>query len=274
MSTGIRTPRRAAQEEPSVRRKSKIGLRIGPRRRSGWRWVSFFVLIVTIGLGAFLFTNPMFYVTQAEIGGTRYVPANEVFTRSKVANFHVFCVDPDEIAARVLESPNVTHAEVIVAWPARVIILVREREPALVWEDPQGDQVFRYWVDLNGHLMPLREELPGLVRIINEGGSIPFSCPGPACDDPDAVAIDPDVVLGAQHLKTLRSNIDVLYYDPVRGLSYQDGRGWRGYFGVGTDMDYKLVVYETLVEDLEQRGIRPIYIDVSSPEAPFYRVAE
>ena len=65
----------------------------------------------------------------------------------------------------------------------------------------------------------------------------------------------------------------MLYYDSVHGLSYQDGRGWRGYFGVGADMDIKLAVYETLIEDLEARGLVPVYIDVSNPDAPFYRIA-
>jgi hypothetical protein len=65
----------------------------------------------------------------------------------------------------------------------------------------------------------------------------------------------------------------MLYYDPARGLSYQDGRGWRGYFGVGTNMDLKLVIYESLVANLQSRGITPVYVDVSNPGAPFYRVA-
>jgi len=59
----------------------------------------------------------------------------------------------------------------------------------------------------------------------------------------------------------------------VHGLSYQDGRGWRAYFGVGINMGLKLAIYETLVADLVSRGIQPIYIDVSDPDAPFYRVA-
>lgn len=216
-----------------------------------------------------ILTNQAFTVVQAEVGGVRYMPAAEIFALSGVAGRHILQVDPQEVVARLQASPSIESAQAVVRWPARVIILVREREPALVWE--QGEE--RYWVDVNGHLMPLRAELPQLVRVINEGEAIPFQCPGPACNEGDAVSIDPAVVLGTQHLKTLRSNIDVLYYDPVRGLSYQDWRGWRGYFGVGTDMNLKLVVYETLVADLEVRGLHPVYIDVSNPDAPFYRVS-
>ena len=87
------------------------------------------------------------------------------------------------------------------------------------------------------------------------------------------MSIDPRVVLGAQQLKTLRSNIDVLYYDPAHGLSYQDGRGWRGYFGIGTNMAAKITVYEALVENLLSRGIQPVRIDVTNPNAPVYGIA-
>jgi hypothetical protein len=84
------------------------------------------------------------------------------------------------------------------------------------------------------------------------------------------VTIDPDVALGAQQIKTLRPAIDVLYYDPVRGLSYQDPRGWRAYFGTGTDMDLKLALYETLVNTALTRGINLAYVDVSNPNAPYF----
>jgi hypothetical protein len=149
-----------------------------------------------------------------------------------------------------------------------VLIYIHEREPALVWEQ----EGHHYWVDINGNLMQERYPIPGLVTVISEeGSSLPYRCPGPGC--PEGVAtIDPAVILGVQHLKTLRSDIDVLYYDSVRGLSYQDERGWRAYFGVGADMSRRMAVYEALVSNLLSRGIHPTYVDVSNPEAPFYRV--
>jgi hypothetical protein len=38
-------------------------------------------------------------------------------------------------------------------------------------------------------------------------------------------------------------------------------------------MHQKLVVYETLVEELLNRGLRPEYIGVSNQERPFYKAA-
>ena len=72
-------------------------------------------------------------------------------------------------------------------------------------------------------------------------------------------------------MKQLRANIELLHYDSANGLSYQDGRNWRGYFGAGTDMEVKLAVYETLIGDLLARDIHPTMISVVDKDAPYYR---
>jgi cell division protein FtsQ len=266
-----RPSRRAgrSQAAPAVRRRQGAA-RLLPTAGFPWRAASLALILALGGASAFIFTNDAFVVRRAEIGGVRYVPPEEVFTESGIAGRHVLQVDPAQVEARLETLPSLDSATVSVEWPARVVIRVREREPALMWE--QGGQ--RYWVDLNGHLMVARRDIPNLLRVVNEGEAIPYRCPGPLCAEQDAITIDQAVVLGAQHLKTLRSNIELLYYDPVRGLSYQDGRGWRAYFGVGANMDVKLIVYEQLVAALELRGVRPLYIDVSNPDAPYYRIAQ
>jgi hypothetical protein len=55
-------------------------------------------------------------------------------------------------------------------------------------------------------------------------------------------------------------------------LSYEDGRGWRVYFGTGNDMAQKMIIYEAIVEDLLARGLTPAYISVSNKEKPYYRL--
>ncbi len=79
-----------------------------------------------------------------------------------------------------------------------------------------------------------------------------------------------EILAGALQLRELRANIDRLYYEPGNGLSYQDGRGWRAYFGSGLDMEQKLAVYETVVEDLLARAISPAYISVRNEAKPYY----
>lgn len=80
-----------------------------------------------------------------------------------------------------------------------------------------------------------------------------------------------EVLLGALSLRQLRPSINELYYRPSDGLSFQDGRGWRVHFGTGNDMNQKLVLYETILNDLLTRGINPQYISVGNKSKPYYR---
>lgn len=242
-----------------------------PRRRRGglspWQIVSGSLAFVLLLTGVVFFVSPIFYVTRAEVGNANYLTAEEIFTTADIANFHVLWVDPGVVAERVTALPNVESAQVFIRWPARVVILIDERKPVLIWEQ-NGEHL---WVDDQGFLMFLRADNPGLITIVNEGDPIQFPCADPDCPPP---VLDQDIITGALQLATLRVNLDVIYYDPVHGLSYEDDRGWRGYFGEGSDMEFKLVIYEALTDNLELQGVQPLYVDVGNPDAPFYRVAE
>jgi hypothetical protein len=80
-----------------------------------------------------------------------------------------------------------------------------------------------------------------------------------------------DIIKGALQLRELRTNIDELFHRPGPGLSYQDGRGWRVYFGSGTDMDQKLAVYDAIFEHLQVRNVTPAYVSVSNHLKPYYK---
>lgn len=88
--------------------------------------------------------------------------------------------------------------------------------------------------------------------------------------EPSIAFVPQEVLLGALDLRALRPSINELYYRPFEGLTYQDDRGWRVHFGTGTDMNQKLVLYETILNDLLTRGINPVYISVSNKEKPYY----
>jgi len=248
------------------RRRPAVDNRANQRKFGVARFVSLALILVIGGIATFIFTHPMFYVRRIEIGGLNYITAEEIFSRSGIAGFHVLWVEPDVIESRIEESTSIESVDVVVRWPSRILIFVQEREPSLVWIEDGSE----YWVDVNGNLMIKRGDAANVVRVINEGETIPFRCPGPGCDDEDTISIDPDVVSGAQQLKTLRANIDILYYSQPQGLSFDDDRGWRAYFGSGLDMDTKLIVYERIVADLLADGEDITYVDVSNPEAPYY----
>ena len=257
--------RERERRQPAVRPRrevhvAKASVRV-PRVRLGWRLLSFGMVVGLVTVLLLFFDGAPFYVHYVEVGGLRHIPPEEIYGLSQIANLHIFWVDPAQVARDILRDPAIASAEVEIRWPSRVLIRVVEREPALVWEQAG----VRTWVDVQGYVMPMRADVGGLLRVVVEGIDevvTPHS------------RIPQDVVDGALQLRALRPNIEVLFYHPTEGLGVLDGRGWRAYFGTGTDMPQKLLVYETLVEKVWQdgRGVWPHLFDVGDLRAPYYRV--
>jgi hypothetical protein len=201
-----------------------------------------------------------YYVTQVEVAGAATLSQRAIIEASRMEGMHIFWLDPAEAARGVAEIPSILTATVEIVWPGAANITVSERAPVLAW-DQAGD---RFWVDEEGRLMQARHEAPELLLILSQqpdrlfvGERIPF-----------------DVMAGALQLQQERPNIDSLFYEAGNGLSYEDGRNWRAYFGTGLDMNQKLAVYEALVVDLQARGLQPRYISVINKDKPFYHLAE
>lgn len=246
------------------------------------RWISVFVLALCIVALYTVGMQESFYLRVIPVEGVASIPPTEIVEASGLGGAHIFAADPVEAAEKIAQVPGVISATVGLEWPNSAIIRIKEDTPIAVWE--QGGE--RYWVNAAGHLVPARVDVPGLLHIrvddVETEASQQFldedieeETSEEAIED-EAVAQEslpfvPDEVLeGALALRELRPNIDVLSYDVSGGLSYQDGRGWRVYFGTGADMAQKLAVYETLVDHLLAREQTPVYISVSNEEKPFY----
>ena len=289
MNLASAVPISGSQVPPTARRR---------RRRNRWRlrlptaafkqlflssrWISLLLLLLTVSSLTLIGLDESFYLTMIPVEGVSSIPPTEVVNASGLAGAHIFGVEPSAAADRIADMPGVISATVTLEWPNHVTIRIEEDTPVAVWE--QGDQ--RYWVNAEGALVPARIDLPGLLHIRADGSSAtPALTPvsNTKAADADGVSQDgqadaqermlfvpDDVLLGALQLRELRPNIGRLYYDLSGGLSYQDGRGWRVYFGAGTDMEQKLVLYEQLVAHLLERGVQPVYISVSDQQTPFY----
>lgn len=220
------------------------------------RWISLTLLLICAASLALIGYDESFYLDLIPVEGALTIPPSEIVQASELSNIHVFSADPNAAAAKIQALPGVVSTTVTLQWPNQVQIQVAEEAPVAVWD--QGGQ--QYWIDENGRLIPARVRTVGLLQIqseLNEPLEIDF--------------IPVEVLEGAMQLKELRPNIDHLYYRPAGGLSYEDGRGWRVYFGIGLDMAQKLTVYERVVEDMLARGLTPEYISVSNQERPYYK---
>jgi cell division protein FtsQ len=232
-----------------------------PDVRLGWRMASLAIVIMFGALLFYVLSTPKYFVESVNLAGATYVSAEEIYEASGLNRMHIFWVRPDVIQENIAQVPGIASAEVELEWPNRVTITVVERAPVLIWQ--QGGA--SVWVGEDGALFPARADAPGLLPVLVDDAAEPLA---------EGALVPVAAIEGALQLRALRPNIELLHYDAVNGLSYADGRGWRGYFGVGSDMEVKLAVYETLVEDLVRRGVQPAVISVSNPDAPFYRLGQ
>lgn len=221
------------------------------------RWISLGLLVLCIASLVLIGYDDTFYLDLVPVEGALTIPPSEIVQASELGNRHIFAVDPTMAAERISALPGVISTTVTLHWPNQVQIKVAEEAPIAVWD--QGGQ--QYWIDETGHLIPARVRTVGLLQIHSELNQ--------PLNEIDFIPMD--VLDGALQLQKLRPNIDTLYYRPAGGLSYEDGRGWRVYFGTGQDMEQKLTVYERIVSDLLARGLTPEYISVSNQERPFYK---
>ncbi len=247
------------------------------------RWVSLGVLLLCAFALYLISGDQTFALNAIPVAGAQVIPPQEIVAASGLAGIHVFAADPDQAAQQVAALPGVISATVNLEWPNQVLIQIEEDTPVAIWR--QNGQSF--WLNQEGVLIPARASSPGLL-VIEAETETPLIAPPPeptseatseAAEGAEAAAtpattglpfVPAEVLQGALQLRRLRPNIEALYYRPSGGLSYQDGRGWRAYFGVGEDMAQKLVVYETVVDRLLAANRAPQYISVSNPQKPFY----
>lgn len=237
-----------------------LGLPTLPQFNVSWRLASFSLVLLLSAMLARLLIDPRLFVDGINLGGASLVPGEEIYAESGIARQHIFWVDPAAAQKRIEGIPGIASATVTVKWPANVTIVVKERVPVVTWAE--GDK--KWWVDAEGQKFKSRGDLGLLPITVDDAG-------GAGAATGKAGRVPVEAIRAALQLRDLRPNIELLHYDPEHGISYQDGRGWRGYFGVGTDMAQKLAVYESLVDNLTSRSIYPAAISVENLKAPYYR---
>ncbi|MEM6528393.1 MAG: FtsQ-type POTRA domain-containing protein [Chloroflexota bacterium] len=246
---------------PVASRERTVSHRAESGFRPGWRAASATIVLGMLGVLGVFFVSNAFYVHTVAVGGMETLTKVEVFALTDVANFHLFWIDPEQVRENLIASPTITEAEVRLGWPPQMIqIVIRERQPALVWEQAG----VATWIDLQGQVMQLREDRDTLIRVSYEGVGGTEDPLGPN----DRVPVD--VVSGALQLRELLLDVRLLRYNPDYGLGFRDARGWDAWFGTGTDMPDKILIYNALVENLQGRGIQPDVISVADPEAVYY----
>ncbi|MEW6029037.1 MAG: FtsQ-type POTRA domain-containing protein [Chloroflexota bacterium] len=242
-----------------------------PEIRFGWRWVSFF-LVLLLGTALYLaWTLPMFRVNGLQMKDNLYMSADELNAALGLNNRPIFTVIPSEAEAILrMNFPELKTVAVQVSLPNVVTVTVTERLPLIRWE--QGGSYT--WVDDEGVAFRPRGEVQGLISVTALGAPPPGQRSAQ-----DALAPIPflsaDIVQSARALAPFVPPGSTLMYDPKYGLGWSDPRGWQIYFGTkAADVNMKITVYLALADSLTQRGIAPVFIDMRYPNAPYYRLGQ
>jgi hypothetical protein len=240
---------------------AEIRLPAIPVIRPGPRLVSAGLLLGTIWILTQLMRSPGLITAEASVLGNKMLTPAQVRSLALTQGMPSFMIDPKEIAGRLTAHSEIATAKVAVGWPNLVEIQIEEREPLVAWND--GGR--RWWLSRDGVAFLQHGEWPGLVQVTTQEPVLNIT------QDPLATAISPDVLLAATALSAQLPEAEALNYDPIKGLNFDDPRGWTAVFGFGGDMLLKVRLYRGIVDDLAQRGISASLISVADTTTPYYR---
>ena len=220
-----------------------------------------------------LWTGPVFIVSAAEVSGNQRLQALEINAMLGMAGQPVFKAVPAQIELNLRTAyPDISSAEVRVAFPNRITVEVVERMPRLAWYQDGA----LTWIDADGiAFLPRGEaqasDLGGLIQVTSNGA-------------PPQVQVDPDAPLYEQKfvapelveaMVTLFPYVPAgipMIFDPQYGMGWQDPRGWFVYFGQNTvEIPVKLAIYQAIVDTFIRQGIQPMLVSVEHLDAPFYK---
>ena len=260
------------------------------RFKVGWRVLS---LLIAGILSYALFTawrSPEYRISAVKVTGLQRLTEAEVLAKVSAAGMHSFAVVPEKIKAEIVAAfPDFREVTVRVGIPASLEIRVVERQPMITWQS----KTVLIWVDSEGYLIPPRGtagemlaiqadsipsyqikssiEEPGTIKVIRDK---PFFKANPSALAFFAVPkqIDGALLTATLQLNAWMPNEKTLLYQKKRGLGWKDTRGWDVFIGQKLEgINEKMVMYETIVRELEKQGISPTLVSVEFLHAPYYR---
>jgi hypothetical protein len=201
------------------------------------------------------FTNYGFYVYEAAVQGNQFVEADEIYAASGLEGMSIFWIKPKQVEAAICNLLEVKGARVNCRLPNQVTIEVLERQPQGIWQRGEA----RYWFDDVGIILPLRDELEGMLLIQDlREGSLELGH-----------RIDPEIITSALELRQLLPEATVFQYSEGKGFTF-DQRGYPIYFGTG-DMAEKVAILNALLQELASEGFTPEFVDMRFKESPCYK---
>jgi cell division septal protein FtsQ len=297
--SSVRQAARRAVDPPVVQTRDRKGFKgteetasaVKRRFKPGWRLLSFVLVVALAYFVLTAFRSPEYQVSSIEISGLQRLSAEEVLGSLNIVGTHIFAVQPGDIIDTIAASyPELRDIQVSISLPAQVSISVVERQPMFTWQ--MNDRLM--WIDTEGYLIPARGSAADMLTIdadglplyqvdqdLREFGSSKTvqdkSINKPGQSDlmffSQAKHIDSNLLVAVLQLNAWMPGENTLLYQEQRGLGWTDARGWDVYVGQKLEsINDKMVMYETIVRNLEEQGINPSMVSVEFLNAPYYRV--
>lgn len=237
-----------------------------PSVRVGWRVISGSIVALCLFMLYSMFASPSFTVNRVEMRGAQRLDANAVNSAMQLAGSWIFDVQPADLLITLRDQfPELETVSISVGFPARVVVEVTERLPLIAWEQAG----LTVWVDAAGVAFLPQGDGAALIQV-----SALEAPPELAGDgyEPHQL-IKPEMVTSIRALSQIAPQGISLIYDPKMGFGWRDPGGWLAFFGQdGQDMDQRLAVYLTVVNELTARRLTPTLISVAQLHAPYYRM--
>jgi hypothetical protein len=241
----------------------------GPGAKS--RFMSF-ALSLLLGAALYMaFTSPVFRAAPPQVFGNQRIAAEEIEAVLGVQNSQVFMLVPAAMERQLrLNFPELLAARVTLGLPNQVYVEIAERTPTIAWHQANGYT----WIDDSGVAFRPRGSADNVISVQAQNSPPPGAVPA---SDPlvPLPFISPDLVAAVKSLAQHVPPGADIYYDERYGLGWTDTRGWQAYFGAeARDMPLKLRVYESMTSMMDAKGVRPAFISVQYPSAPYYRMSQ
>lgn len=257
----------------------------------GWRILSIVLLILSVSMITIAASSPIYEVEQLEINGIARLTPSEIENTLRITGENIFLVEPVELQARLLNAfPEIKNVSAEVTLPDKISIVIEERIPVMLWTfdkisfvtDQYGkmftarstdDVVISIEAEDPPPLVPeeffmsiedVVERNPEMITLIedNEEDEIQYH-----------MILDPTVNQAITKLSSMLPAGTVLAYNQKDGLGWNDPNGWKVYVGIDLEhLDQKLIVYQSIVDHIQQSHSTASVINVEYEHTPYYRL--
>lgn len=284
-SSGGRLTASKISSQPRAREKMEVAVPFGLGESArvrlpslemnlGNRWISGVIAAVCAALLFMMWSMDPFIVGSAKLIGNERLSAGDINAVMGIMGKSILLASPGQLKTNLQAAfPELKDVKVSVGFPGSVTVRVIERKPIIAWQ--QDSKVS--WIDSDGVAFPPRGAAEGLIPVLALGDPPPLETEAnyESMNLMTKPMLTPQAVLAMQSMLAYMPEGTTLIYEPDYGFGWNDSRGWKAYFGKTTgDMPMKVTMYQTIVDNLSQRGIAPTMVSVEYPNAPFYRLGQ